>query len=231
MPMHDTEIEALARRAFPSVTRIIILDASNPGGTLFHDADARALQQDRVAVLEQYFPGVQELAQARGLNLADLIWERTVWPVEKAKQVLGTSHSTLLIASCVRWLPMMHSSIRSPACHGGVCDRDLPPAYARQCRRACRDAVCLDLRKPAAQHRHQSAAHLDSVDLWQLYNRTVDQGKAGKLLIRSIVPEHASNHITRAGAEGNQPQGFLLPALAVPPRASRLTRRPAAQRS
>lgn len=55
----------------------------------FTDADARALQQDPVAVLERYFPGVQELAQARGLNLADLIWGRTVWPVEKAKQVLG----------------------------------------------------------------------------------------------------------------------------------------------
>jgi hypothetical protein len=38
--MHDTEIEALARRAFPAATRIIILDAGNPGGTLFHNADA-----------------------------------------------------------------------------------------------------------------------------------------------------------------------------------------------
>ena len=76
--MQDTELEALARRAFPSVTRIIILDASNPGGTLFHDADARALQQDRVAVLQRYFPGVQELAQPRGPNVAGLIWERTV---------------------------------------------------------------------------------------------------------------------------------------------------------
>ncbi len=38
--MQDTELEALARLAFPTVTRIIILDAGNPGGTLFHDADA-----------------------------------------------------------------------------------------------------------------------------------------------------------------------------------------------
>ncbi len=38
--MHDTELEALARRAFPKANRIIILDAGNPGGTLFHDADA-----------------------------------------------------------------------------------------------------------------------------------------------------------------------------------------------
>ncbi len=38
--MQNTELEALARRAFPAATRIISLDASNPGGTLFHDADA-----------------------------------------------------------------------------------------------------------------------------------------------------------------------------------------------
>ncbi len=39
--MHDnTELEALARRAFPTATRIIILAAVDPGGTLFHDADA-----------------------------------------------------------------------------------------------------------------------------------------------------------------------------------------------
>ncbi|MDP9316944.1 MAG: hypothetical protein M3R24_39825 [Chloroflexota bacterium] len=39
--MHDdTTLEALARQAFPTATRIIILDAGNPGGTLFHDADA-----------------------------------------------------------------------------------------------------------------------------------------------------------------------------------------------
>ncbi|MDP9315717.1 MAG: hypothetical protein M3R24_33460 [Chloroflexota bacterium] len=38
--MQDTELEALARRAFPKANRIIILDAGNPGGTLFHDANA-----------------------------------------------------------------------------------------------------------------------------------------------------------------------------------------------
>ncbi len=37
--MQDTELEALARRAFPAATQIIILDAGNPGATLFHDAD------------------------------------------------------------------------------------------------------------------------------------------------------------------------------------------------
>lgn len=40
MRMQDTKIEALARQTFPSATRIIILAASDPGGTLFHDADA-----------------------------------------------------------------------------------------------------------------------------------------------------------------------------------------------
>ncbi len=38
--MHDTELEALARRAFPDATQIIILAASDPGWTLFQDADA-----------------------------------------------------------------------------------------------------------------------------------------------------------------------------------------------
>ncbi|MDP9313286.1 MAG: hypothetical protein M3R24_20780 [Chloroflexota bacterium] len=37
--MHDPELEALAHRAFPTATRII-LAAGDPGGTLFHDADA-----------------------------------------------------------------------------------------------------------------------------------------------------------------------------------------------
>lgn len=38
--MQNTELEALARRAYPDAARIIILDAGNPGKTLFHDADA-----------------------------------------------------------------------------------------------------------------------------------------------------------------------------------------------
>ncbi len=39
--MQDTELEALARRAFPAAKQIIILDAGNPGATLFYDADAK----------------------------------------------------------------------------------------------------------------------------------------------------------------------------------------------
>ncbi len=38
--MQDTELETLARRAFPDATQIIILAASDPGWTLFQDADA-----------------------------------------------------------------------------------------------------------------------------------------------------------------------------------------------
>jgi hypothetical protein len=38
--MHDTELETLALKAFPAATQIIILAAGNPGGMLFHDADA-----------------------------------------------------------------------------------------------------------------------------------------------------------------------------------------------
>ncbi len=38
--MQDSELEALARQAFPIATQIIILSPGNPGGMLFHDADA-----------------------------------------------------------------------------------------------------------------------------------------------------------------------------------------------
>ncbi len=38
--MQNAELEVLARQAFPTATRIIILPAGDPGGTLFHDADA-----------------------------------------------------------------------------------------------------------------------------------------------------------------------------------------------
>ena len=38
--MQDTDLDVLVRQAFPDAVRIIILDAGNPGDTLFHDADA-----------------------------------------------------------------------------------------------------------------------------------------------------------------------------------------------
>lgn len=38
--LQNIELEAVARRAFPEATRIIILAAGDPGGTLFHDVDA-----------------------------------------------------------------------------------------------------------------------------------------------------------------------------------------------
>ncbi|MDP9313749.1 MAG: hypothetical protein M3R24_23200 [Chloroflexota bacterium] len=38
--MQNADLEVLARQAFPSATRIIIMPAGDPGATLFHDADA-----------------------------------------------------------------------------------------------------------------------------------------------------------------------------------------------
>ena len=38
--MLNTELETLARRAFPDATQIVLLAASDPGWTLFQDADA-----------------------------------------------------------------------------------------------------------------------------------------------------------------------------------------------
>lgn len=46
--MHDTELEVLVRQAFPGATQIIILAPGNPGGMLFHDADA-VLQAARIS--------------------------------------------------------------------------------------------------------------------------------------------------------------------------------------
>ena len=38
--MQHAELDALARRHFPAAQRVIILDAGDPGGMLFHDAAA-----------------------------------------------------------------------------------------------------------------------------------------------------------------------------------------------
>ena len=38
--MQHAEFEVLARRLFPAARRVIILPAGDPGGMLFHDADA-----------------------------------------------------------------------------------------------------------------------------------------------------------------------------------------------
>ncbi|MDQ5850622.1 MAG: hypothetical protein M3380_00865 [Chloroflexota bacterium] len=39
-PMQHAELEALARRHFPAARQVIILPAGDPGGMLFHDANA-----------------------------------------------------------------------------------------------------------------------------------------------------------------------------------------------
>ena len=54
----------------------------------FTAADARALHTDPAAVLQRYYPGVNAIVQARWLNLFELVWGRTIWPVAKAKRVL-----------------------------------------------------------------------------------------------------------------------------------------------
>ncbi len=38
--MHNSELEVLARQVFPAARQITILSPGNPGGMLFHDADA-----------------------------------------------------------------------------------------------------------------------------------------------------------------------------------------------
>lgn len=55
----------------------------------FSAADARALQQDTVAVVERYYPGTVALAQQHQLDMKALLWGRTIWPMEKAKRILG----------------------------------------------------------------------------------------------------------------------------------------------
>jgi UDP-glucose 4-epimerase len=55
----------------------------------FTPEDAAALQKDPVAVLEQYYPGCTDLFRSRGINAPEMIWGRTIWSVEKAKQKIG----------------------------------------------------------------------------------------------------------------------------------------------
>lgn len=57
--------------------------------TPFGEEDARQLAEDPGAVLERYWPGCTELARERGLDPDELVWGWAVWPVEKAKRLLG----------------------------------------------------------------------------------------------------------------------------------------------
>jgi UDP-glucose 4-epimerase len=55
----------------------------------FTAADAHALHDDLPGTLERSYPGIHELVQERGLNLAELVWGRTIWSVDKAKRTLN----------------------------------------------------------------------------------------------------------------------------------------------
>lgn len=52
-------------------------------------ADPPQLARDAAQVLDRHWPGTSELARQRGLELAELIWGRRIYPVDHAKQVLG----------------------------------------------------------------------------------------------------------------------------------------------
>lgn len=53
----------------------------------FSTQDLAPLQTDPAAVLEHYWPGAA--ASLAGLDLAELLWSRLVWPPDKAKRGLG----------------------------------------------------------------------------------------------------------------------------------------------
>jgi UDP-glucose 4-epimerase len=55
----------------------------------FHPGDTAELQADPAAVLERYWPGCITLLHDRGLELEELLWGRLIWPIDKAKRVLG----------------------------------------------------------------------------------------------------------------------------------------------
>ena len=40
-------------------------------------------------MLERYWPGCITLLHDRGLKLEELLWGRLIWPIDKAKRVLG----------------------------------------------------------------------------------------------------------------------------------------------
>jgi len=52
-------------------------------------ADLPRLGSALPAVLEERWPGVASLVQDGGLDIADLVWGRRVYPVDHARSVLG----------------------------------------------------------------------------------------------------------------------------------------------
>jgi hypothetical protein len=55
----------------------------------FQPTDAVGLHADPAAVLERYWPGCTRLFDDRALELEELLWGRLIWPIDKAKRVLG----------------------------------------------------------------------------------------------------------------------------------------------
>ncbi len=55
----------------------------------YQPSDAQALHIDPLAVLEERVPGCNALFAEKGIDARPLIWGRTLWPVNKAIDVLG----------------------------------------------------------------------------------------------------------------------------------------------
>jgi len=53
------------------------------------DEDLPRLAADLPAALDERWPGTSALARERGLDLAELVWGRTIFPVHRARSVLG----------------------------------------------------------------------------------------------------------------------------------------------
>lgn len=54
----------------------------------FTQADAQSLHDDLAGMLERSFPGMLALIQQPGLNLSQLVWGQTIWPIAKDKRRL-----------------------------------------------------------------------------------------------------------------------------------------------
>ncbi|BCM94409.1 uronate dehydrogenase [Abditibacteriota bacterium] len=55
----------------------------------FTRADASALQNELVSTLERYYPTLASVAEANGWNILSQVWGRTIWSIQKARELLG----------------------------------------------------------------------------------------------------------------------------------------------
>jgi UDP-glucose 4-epimerase len=51
--------------------------------------DAREMHEDPLRVVERYWPGANDLFEAKGIDAREHIWARFLWPIDNAKRVLG----------------------------------------------------------------------------------------------------------------------------------------------